>query len=92
MAGRVVRFAFRIEGGGAIAVRALSLVNAGPGSTLRVPAPRPWNVVVYVIDTLRADYVGAYGSALDTTPRIDAFAQSAVRFSRTIAQSSWTLP
>src|SRR5205823_1223997 len=53
---------------------------------------RPPNVVVYVIDTLRADHVGCYGYRRPTTPRIDEFARSAVRFGRAVAQSSWTLP
>ena len=53
---------------------------------------RPPNVVVYVIDTLRADHVGCYGYRRPTTPRINEFARSAVRFGRAVAQSSWTLP
>ncbi|HLY37740.1 MAG TPA: sulfatase, partial [Candidatus Binatia bacterium] len=54
-------------------------------------AARP-NVVVYVIDTLRADHLGCYGYTHPTSPRIDAFARSAVRFGHAVAQSSWTLP
>ena len=50
------------------------------------------NVVVVGIDTLRADHVGAYGYPRPTTPRIDAFAQEAVRFQTAVSASSWTTP
>jgi arylsulfatase A-like enzyme len=50
------------------------------------------NVVLYVIDTLRADRLGCYGHAAPTSPRIDAFAAQAIRFTHTVAQSSWTRP
>lgn len=59
----------------------------GPGA----PGGRP-NVVVYVIDTLRADHLGCYGYGRPTSPRIDAFARSALVFDDAVAQSSWTLP
>lgn len=56
-------------------------------------APRPGsNVIVYVIDTLRADHLGCYGYARPTSPQIDAFARQSVLFANTIAQSSWTRP
>lgn len=68
----------------------------------RLPAPvalseigerareRPLNVVLVVIDTLRADRLGAYGYSRDTSPNLDALAQRGVRFARVEAQSSWT--
>jgi arylsulfatase A-like enzyme len=54
--------------------------------------PAPPNVLVYVIDTLRADHLGCYGYRRPTSPRIDAFARSGIVFTRAVAQSSWTLP
>ncbi len=56
-----------------------------------VPGKRP-NVLLYLIDTLRADRVGAYGSTRGLTPRIDALARQGVVFERTTAASSWTKP
>ncbi len=48
------------------------------------------NVIIYMVDTLRADHLGCYGYGRRTSPEIDAFAADAVLFERTMAQSSWT--
>lgn len=48
------------------------------------------NVLFILIDTLRADRLGSYGYDRKTSPRIDALAESGVRFSRHLSQSSWT--
>src|SRR4030042_4918019 len=53
--------------------------------------PRP-NVVLIIIDTLRADKLGCYGFPDETSPEIDRFAENGILFKRTIAQSSWTKP
>ncbi|HMB51775.1 MAG TPA: sulfatase, partial [Thermoanaerobaculia bacterium] len=55
------------------------------------PVRRP-NVVVYLVDTLRADHLGAYGYPRPTSPRFDRFAEESVLFERAVAQSSWTRP
>ena len=56
------------------------------------PAERPPNVLLVVVDTLRADHVGANGYALSTTPEIDRLAARGAVFTQAIAQSSWTRP
>lgn len=48
------------------------------------------NVVLYLVDTLRADRLGVYGYARSTSPSLDAFAADATVFSRAYAQSGWT--
>jgi arylsulfatase A-like enzyme len=55
------------------------------------PQQRP-NVVLIVIDTLRADRLGCYGHPLDPSPELDALAESGVRFEQVIAPSTWTRP
>jgi arylsulfatase A-like enzyme len=50
------------------------------------------NVVLIVIDTLRADKMSAYGFALPTSPELDQLAADGVRFATVISQSSWTRP
>ena len=70
-------------------------ITVPPGAASEGPPPvrtgaaRP-NVVLYVADTLRADYLGAYGHAAPTSPRLDGFAREAVLFEDAWAQASWT--
>ena len=55
-------------------------------------APGAPNVLVIVIDTLRADHVSAYGYPRPTTPNLDRLAQQGVLFENAISPSSWSLP
>lgn len=55
------------------------------------PGPRP-PVLLYLVDTLRADRLGCYGYGRPISPRLDAFAQGAVLFENALAQTSWTKP
>lgn len=48
------------------------------------------NVLFILIDTLRADRVGAYGYERATTPNIDELAARGIRFEHVESQSSWT--
>lgn len=55
-------------------------------------APRRPLVLIYLVDTLRADRVGVYGAERPLTPEIDAFAAEATLFERAVAQAPWTRP
>jgi arylsulfatase A-like enzyme len=57
----------------------------------RRAAPPP-NVLLIVVDSLRADALGTYGSAAGLTPFLDRFAERALVFDRAYAASSWTMP
>mgnify|MGYP003729226329 CR=1 FL=1 len=48
------------------------------------------NVVMIIIDALRADKLGAYGFPLNISPEVDALAQAGTRFDLVIARSTWT--
>jgi arylsulfatase A-like enzyme len=50
------------------------------------------NVILVVVDTLRADHVGAYGGGPDITPHLDAWAAGGTLFEEAFAQAPWTLP
>ena len=54
--------------------------------------PAGKNLVVILIDTLRADRLGAYGNRDGLTPHLDRFAAEGVRFAEMRAPASWTLP
>lgn len=49
------------------------------------------NVIVYVVDTLRADALSVYG-ATRPTPHFDQLANGGVRFQNAVAAASWTRP
>ncbi|MFI5184582.1 MAG: sulfatase, partial [Vicinamibacteria bacterium] len=59
---------------------------------LTVPGARAPVVIVYLVDTLRADHTTPYGYPRETTPELAAFAKDAVVFETAIAQASWTKP
>lgn len=53
--------------------------------------PRP-NVILIIVDTLRADHLGCYGYRRNTSPSIDSLAEAGTRWTRVTAQANWTLP
>ena len=55
-------------------------------------ADGPPNVIVITLDTLRADFVGAYGNPSGHTPAIDRLAAQGVVFERAAAPMGTTLP
>jgi len=63
-------------------VRAPGSVHAGP----------PRLLLLVTVDTLRADRLGAYGSARGLTPNLDALAAASVVFTGAYAPASLTVP
>lgn len=61
-----------------------------PGATAE--RQLPFNVVVVLIDTLRADHLGAYGYDKPTSPTFDGLAREATLFEGVTAQAPWTKP
>ena len=55
-------------------------------------AGSPPSFLFISVDTLRADHMGTYGYARNTTPEVDAWAKDAVVFENAQASASWTLP
>ena len=87
-----------LSSNGAASIHALRLrvPRPPPGSALPTAAApsasgRP-NLVLFVADAVRADFLSAYGHPLPTSPRFDAFAREARLFADATAQSSWTRP
>lgn len=52
-------------------------------------APRP-NIVLVIIDTLRADKLGIYGHPSSASKELDTLAKQGVFFQTAISQASWT--
>lgn len=59
------------------------------GGAARAGAP---NVLLIVMDTVRADATSLGGSARATTPNLATLARRGARFERAIATAPWTLP
>jgi arylsulfatase A-like enzyme len=57
-----------------------------------VPQRRAPLVVLYLVDTLRADHTSPYGYTRDTTPELAHLAADGVTFEAAISAASWTKP
>lgn len=55
------------------------------------PTARP-NILLIVLDTLRADRLACYGYRRPTSPNLDAFAAQSTLFEHAIAPAQWTIP
>lgn len=71
---------------------AISRRDARPVTERTLEAEAGFNVVLVLIDTLRADHLGAYGYRRPTSPHFDAVAADGTLFERTTAQAPWTKP
>jgi len=58
----------------------------------RAAASHTPNIVLIVLDTVRADHLSVYGYERDTTPNLRAFAEQATMYPRAISPSNMTLP
>lgn len=61
------------------------------GCAKKADKPRP-NILLIIVDTMRADHVGAYGYQRPTTPAIDQLAKEGTVFTRAYSHSPWTMP
>ena len=50
------------------------------------------DILLLVLDTLRADRLSCYGHPTETSPHLDAFAETGTRFERAISPAQWTIP
>ncbi|SIO59328.1 Arylsulfatase A [Singulisphaera sp. GP187] len=64
---------------------------ARSGSSHKAARPGAPNVLLVVMDTVRADATNLNGSPRNTTPNLARLADQGVRFERAIATSPWTL-
>ena len=77
----------------------LAVAGSCAGLLLSIPAcsePGPvsdrTNVVLIIIDTLRADMLSSYGHPADPSPALTRMAKDGVQFDSVLSQTSWTLP
>ncbi len=65
---------------------------APPADDAPQPGEPAHNVVIVVVDALRADHLGCYGYAARTTPEIDLLAGSALVFANAYSNATYTFP
>jgi arylsulfatase A-like enzyme len=57
-----------------------------------MPTPNSPNVLLVVLDTVRADHLSLYGYERSTTPNLERLAKRGIRFDEARATAPWTLP
>ena len=57
-----------------------------------MPPPDAPNVLLIVLDTVRADHLSLYGYRRPTSPTLERLARRGVRFDEARATAPWTLP
>jgi arylsulfatase A-like enzyme len=89
--GSVVRLEFAFEGKGSAALASpMILTDSAPQAP---PIPPPKNVVVVLIDTMRADHLQPYSAATRVkTPAVAALAAQGTVFESAQAPENWTKP
>ena len=57
-----------------------------------LPSKKFKNIIIILIDTLRADHLSTYGYRRDTSPHIDNFAKKSLVFEKAFTAAGYTLP
>ena len=65
-------------------------VLSGRAPAMEQPAPGSPDLILVVVDALRADAIGAYGASQDATPNLDALAKDGIVFEEAVAASTAT--
>ena len=77
---------------GAAGAAGAALLPAAGCSMDETGSPGQLNVLLLIIDSLRPDHVGAYGSPQIRTPNVDAIAARGLRFNRAFPEAMVTIP
>jgi arylsulfatase A-like enzyme len=79
--------------GVALLIAGTGILRERAGERLRGrPADDAPNVLLLILDTVRAQDLSLYGYPRETSPQIDRLASTGVTFDRAIAPTPWTLP
>lgn len=88
-----VRLAFEVEGPPGLGV--FFTPTLGPRAK-GTPGSRPWlsrpDIVLFLVDTLRADSLALHGGDPALAPNLNRFAKQSLCFPRARANAAWTLP
>jgi len=90
-AGQYGRLSLRVRDGVVFWGRPRITERSQPDRRVTV-APRTFNVMIYVVDALRADALQPYGYARETSPFLQRHASECMVFQDALGSSSWTKP
>lgn len=76
----------------AVAILGLALAVGGCAPGGSEATSKQWNVVVILVDTLRADHVSLFGYHRETTPTLHALGRESYVFPNTQSQAGCTFP
>ncbi len=77
---------------GRFSIAIAGLLECACGAARESAFARRPSVVVILVDTLRPDYLDAYGYPRSTAPFLSEMAKKSVVFERAFSTSSWTVP
>ena len=75
-----------------LAARQRSLEAARRHLPRQAPRDDMPNLLLVVLDSVRADHLGLYGYERSTSPHLDRLAEEAVVFENAVSQAPWTAP
>ena len=75
-----------------LALATVMLLAASCGNESATAAGGRPNILLVLIDTIRADHMGCYGHHRPTTPHLDSLADAGTLCARMMSGSPWTLP
>ena len=70
----------------------LIIINLGFIVNNKINSAKGPNIILICVDALRADHLGCYGYARNTSPSIDKFAEDGIVFTRVFTQDTRTPP
>jgi arylsulfatase A-like enzyme len=71
---------------------ACALALLAPACERTRQAAGPGDVILLVVDTLRAQSLSLHGYERETSPNLEAFARDAVTYERAVTPGTWTVP
>ena len=77
---------------GAVHLLLVAGFHLGPAIDERLGRRTRADVLMIVIDTLRADHLGAFGYGRETSPHLDSLAADSILWRRALSHAPWTSP
>jgi arylsulfatase A-like enzyme len=84
-----VKYIWRVGG---ICITIILLLNLAIVIDKKLNTQSGPNIILIIVDTLRADHLGSYGYGRNTTPNMDRLSSNSILFKNAISHAPWTEP